>query len=32
VEKVLSDGAAKARVTARATLSRVREAMGLRPL
>ena len=32
VDKVLSDGAAKARVVARATLSRVREAMGLRAI
>ena len=32
VDQVLVDGAAKARVVARATLSRVREAMGLRPL
>ena len=32
VDQVLMEGAAKARVIARATLSRVREAMGLRPL
>ena len=32
VDQVLRDGADKARIVARATLSRVREAMGLRPL
>ena len=32
VEQVLADGAAKARLVARATLSRVRAAMGLRAL